>query len=825
MVDAAAIAEWKFNEWTGTTALDFVGTHTGTLQGATRTTGIVRNALDFSGSTYVSTNNYGSEFFGSGPFTVSAWIRADATNSYRPIVCAGNPNSQPAMNMWLQNSKIRFILRESGGTTLVNLYSTTTIATGSWYHVAVVRSGSSMKIYINGKLDNSITTGPVGNVGSTTYKLMIGKMSYYGYYFDGKIDEVVIHNTALSAEEISYLNFLGTADQWQYKRKITLSSATQIADQLVKVQFTPSNFDYSKAKADGADIRLTDGSRMLPYWIDRWVPSGLSTIWVRVPASGTSTFYMYYGNALAASESNSIDVDMAQLKEHGTSASYDPDISFSDSPGTKIQASSTISSIGEGYVLMTVPKESINGRYLRWNWEGSTSLDSTSPGNIASVTIYDGSYVRSSSADFPEGADMVTKGAGQLQSWVKNTYGTWGPETMDQLIDVSTAQNDVVTIRLDTIDSWADHTVLALSDWFEINRGARGLNNLLRIDFNKAVSMETTGTLGDYGLYMDTSVSLPVATVGGELEQAIAEWKFNEGSGTAASDSIGSNTGTVYGDATWIDGKEGKALSFDGVNDYVYLPSVNPTNAISVEAWVKSSSSSGYTGVWQLVSKYSAYVLGVYETNGNNMCFIIHNGGWVYESCYVVPDPQNWHHFVGTYDSVTGVKNLYMDGVLRATYDTYGAISADTGPIHIAHMESDPGSSYFMGGMVDNIRIWDYALSPSQVQAVYSSYSGGPVPPPPMCLDYVVASGQTLTVSTEVCYGHLEVYGTVNVQGSSSKITAEGITIYPGGKITADGNGNPGGSCADGSGTGGGKKDPTYSEGSGGGAGYAGYGG
>jgi len=45
-------------------------------------------------------------------------------------------------------------------------------------------------------------------------------------------------------------------------------------------------------------------------------------------------------------------------------------------------------------------------------------------------------------------------------------------------------------------------------------------------------------------------------------------WKFDEGSGTIAYDSAGSNHGAIYG-AQWIASPIDGALSFDGVNDYV----------------------------------------------------------------------------------------------------------------------------------------------------------------------------------------------------------------------------------------------------------------
>lgn len=166
----------------------------------------------------------------------------------------------------------------------------------------------------------------------------------------------------------------------------------------------------------------------------------------------------------------------------------------------------------------------------------------------------------------------------------------------------------------------------------------------------------------------------------------------------------------------------GNTLSFDGSNDYINIPydiSINPTSAITVEAWVKSANSSGYSAAWQIISKYSAYILGTDSSGGKNMCFIIYDTGWQYGSCYSVPDPQNWHHFVGTYDSIAKVKKIYVDGILRSTTNPSGSIKADTGPIHIGHSEgSSIGSNHFKGA-VDEVRIYGRALTAAEVQEHY----------------------------------------------------------------------------------------------------------
>lgn len=106
----------------------------------------------------------------------------------------------------------------------------------------------------------------------------------------------------------SNTNFAIASDQqssWAYTGQINLNSTTPLNNYQIKVELTTSNFDYSKANANGNDIRFLDSSgSFYNYWIQNWNTTGTSTIWVEVATAGTKTFYMTYGNPSATSQSN-----------------------------------------------------------------------------------------------------------------------------------------------------------------------------------------------------------------------------------------------------------------------------------------------------------------------------------------------------------------------------------------------------------------------------------------------------------------------------------------------------------------------------------------
>ncbi|MCK4550468.1 MAG: DUF2341 domain-containing protein, partial [Candidatus Aenigmarchaeota archaeon] len=126
--------------------------------------------------------------------------------------------------------------------------------------------------------------------------------------FDGLCDYVEIADDA-SLDITDAITVEGwvnpSSDGWKYKRPITLSPTTPETNYQIKVELTTSNFDYSKANADGNDTRFyeTNGTE-LDYWIENWNITGTSTIWVEVATNNIGTIYMYYGNPTASSASS-----------------------------------------------------------------------------------------------------------------------------------------------------------------------------------------------------------------------------------------------------------------------------------------------------------------------------------------------------------------------------------------------------------------------------------------------------------------------------------------------------------------------------------------
>ena len=70
---------------------------------------------------------------------------------------------------------------------------------------------------------------------------------------------------------------------WKYRRALTIQSENALTDYQVLIELNSTNFDFTKAKSDGSDIRFVDedDATKLSYWIEEWDASSESArVWV-----------------------------------------------------------------------------------------------------------------------------------------------------------------------------------------------------------------------------------------------------------------------------------------------------------------------------------------------------------------------------------------------------------------------------------------------------------------------------------------------------------------------------------------------------------------
>ncbi len=238
------------------------------------------------------------------------------------------------------------------------------------------------------------------------------------------------------------------------------------------------------------------------------------------------------------------------------------------------------------------------------------------------------------------------------------------------------------------------------------------------------------------------------ATYTSEPLPSVATYGFDEGSGTSAADSSGSgNHGTLTGGATWSpQGRYGGAISFDGVDDRVVVPdsaSLDLTTGATLEAWVQPNALGTKWRTVLFKTQSANHVYSLYAHDSVRPRAEAHIGGGVRNAPGTAALPLNeWTHLASTYDGST--LRLYVNGVLAGSTPFAGSITTSNGELWIG---GNPIWAEWFSGLIDEVRIYDRALSAADIGADMNSSVGAPDVVAPTAPSGLAATGGRGSVS------------------------------------------------------------------------------
>jgi len=207
----------------------------------------------------------------------------------------------------------------------------------------------------------------------------------------------------------------------------------------------------------------------------------------------------------------------------------------------------------------------------------------------------------------------------------------------------------------------------------------------------------------------------------------IGNWKLDEGFGGSALDSSGNGfNGALTNGPVWTAGRSGSALVFDGVNDYVDLgnpPALQITGAMTLSAWVNPKSTL-YNG--RIISKGSGPGLRGWSLNVENYNVFEFSvaantndaATWV-DSTTQVP-LNTWTHVVGVFQPGAALR-IYINGVLSGSKTTAVPITQFNPPVNVRIGGRNDGYSF--DGIIDEVRVYDRALTAVEIQQLYADPS------------------------------------------------------------------------------------------------------
>jgi len=199
------------------------------------------------------------------------------------------------------------------------------------------------------------------------------------------------------------------------------------------------------------------------------------------------------------------------------------------------------------------------------------------------------------------------------------------------------------------------------------------------------------GLMDDFRIYNRALEDSEIAGIidGNCTTEPIVWWKFDEESGDMVSDSANAHNGTLIG-GSFIPSKNGNALSLDGIDQHVRVPAIGSFEDLTVSVWVKS--------------------------------VIISN---------TLP-LHTWNHVVGTYDPHAGIA-IYLNGMQVSFRPVEGKVTEPEqtnlligysheklAPVQTERGPSMVGSNMLLSGLIDEVKIYNSALSADEVKRAFA---------------------------------------------------------------------------------------------------------
>ena len=249
----------------------------------------------------------------------------------------------------------------------------------------------------------------------------------------------------------------------------------------------------------------------------------------------------------------------------------------------------------------------------------------------------------------------------------------------------------------------------------------------------------TIGTASTTG-YVDTSASpgttyyyVVSAVSGGGSESlnsvevgltAPRAWlKFDDGSGASAADATGNGwTGTLQNSATWSTGELGGAVSLNGSNQYVTLPTsvVNGLTNFTISAWLNLTANPSWARIFDIGTGTSNYMFLCANPGGANaLRFAINTGSGEQVINGTALSLGTWTHVAVTI--VGGVGTLYVNGQVVGTNTGMTLNPSSLGATNQNYLGRSQYSDPYFNGKIDDFRIYATGLSGAEITSLYQA--------------------------------------------------------------------------------------------------------
>ena len=688
------------------------GNH-GTVNGATLTKD--RNGI--SNSAYSFNNNYIeikpiSMYNGMQDFTISTWVKLYANSSadVNYLICRGQ---DAGGNLYLGHKNATYIFPGGGGAvskqhTYINV----------WNQITISRKDSVVSVFVNGELDSTFKNAQLYSTNNENlyfgvHKWLTQLTGYYPYYLQGELDDITIYNRGLTQLEIkslytgnlnlqnipSYVPTNGLIGYWPFNGNANdesgngnhgkVNGATLVSDRNGNVN-TAYSFDGNNDYIDlgkwenGGTFTISvwvnyskfqNNSRLLDFG------NGENVNNIVIYNRGKSNYLTYYSTSMKSDLTSDIYIDNFFSTNNWTNLI----ITLDSNKNIKLYRNNIL--IDSKFINHLPEKIFRSNQYFgKSNWQ----IDEYLAGKLDDIAIYNRALTQEeitalylgdctkplaaitpkSTTNIKENESVVlaaTKGNGYTYAWYKDG------------IAIANATDSNYTATLPGV-----YTVKVTSTACDST--------------SVGVTVKRVYALPNY---------LPTNGL-------VGWWPFN---GNANDESGNENHGTVNG-ATLTSDKNGaanKAYSFDGVDDFLLIPS--DVSDFSISLWYNFSAPSNQFSELFYFEDFSASIV----QNGNYI--YIRKQNQIISSIDLSTSQiinNQWNHIVVKYNSVQNTIECVLNNIeFFSSSITSGGLPnlINDNMFQIAGRQFN--NTNFFNGQFDDISIWNRALTQEEITALY----------------------------------------------------------------------------------------------------------
>ncbi|NTV30970.1 DUF2341 domain-containing protein [candidate division WWE3 bacterium] len=694
------IAYYKLDEKTGTTSVyDSSGNgFTGTMNSLSSddwVTGKYGAALDFDAvndSVSIADNDAFSVNT-TNQLSVMGWVYVDSlTSLIEPISKGAGSNYEWFIRVDNSNNSVRaYLTTSSGADYLTALGTSNTFTVGAWNHIAMTANLSipELRLYVNG-VNIATGTTPSGSYTNGTAQVRIGERADGSRDLDGIVDDVKIYNYARTARQI--------IEDMNAGHPITGSGAGTAG-------YWKFNEGYGTTSNDSSsldnDLTLSNVS---------WAMDGkLGKSW-----NGTGA------NWVSRADDN--DFDFSAAEDLAISAWFKSD--SATNPASTEYLLSKSNGTTQGYALYF----QTDGDLVFGIDDDATWSPDDSAGDVGR-DIYDGNWHH---------VVAMKNGTSKIQIFIDG-----------RLISEDTSISATGTL--------ANSTSLVIGDRTGVDDGneffgdvdeIKVYRSLLTVDQimeefrgGSAISMGSSSTTST-GTTASNSSSREYCVPGDTTtcSPPIAEWRFDEGTGSVVNDITGggsNGTWTGSGSPRFLPGKVGKAGNFTGESAADHVDITNMTTSLRN---IASGSGQITMSAWIYPRTFGGGGFGFIISPGWGVgpSFILDDGTYYNDSLRVNLGPAHsfnsdansvvlnqWQYVTMVYNNGTSSGMFYVNGRPVGFNFVHGSggLSNSTDTWDIGNSPNE--ATRHFDGLIDSVRVYDYVRTPAQIAWDYNQ--GDPV--------------------------------------------------------------------------------------------------